>query len=89
MENHAKYGEAIYFHNDDALWVNLFIPSELNWRAKGLSLTQETRYPEADKVSFTVKARRPVNLALRLRYPAWANERCQRYSQRPSTNDQC
>jgi DUF1680 family protein len=72
MENHAKYGEAIYFHNDDALWVNLFIPSELTWREKRVSLRQETRYPEAEKVSFTVKARRPVNFSLRLRYPGWA-----------------
>ena len=72
MENHAKYGEAIYFHNQETLWVNLFIPSELNWRAKGLSLRQETLYPEAEKVSFTVKARRPVNLSLRLRFPGWA-----------------
>jgi DUF1680 family protein len=72
MENHAKYGEAIYFHNDDALWVNLFIPSELTWREKRVSLRQETRYPEAEKVSFTVKAQRPVNFSLRLRYPGWA-----------------
>ena len=57
MENHAKYGEAIYFHNDDSLWVNLFIPSELNWREKGLSLRQETLYPGGDKVNFTVKTR--------------------------------
>ena len=74
MENHAKYGEAIYFHNHDTLWVNLFIPSELNWRAKGLSLKQETLYPEAEKVSFTLKARRAVNFALRLRYPGWATQ---------------
>jgi DUF1680 family protein len=72
MENHAKYGEAIYFHNDDSLWVNLFIPSELNWRAKGLSLRQETRYPESDKINFTVRAQKPINLSLRLRYPGWA-----------------
>ncbi len=72
MENHAKYGESIYFHNNDALWVNLFIPSELNWRAKGVVLRQETSYPESDKVSFTVKARRPLSFALRLRYPSWA-----------------
>jgi DUF1680 family protein len=72
MENHAKYGEAIYFHNDDALWVNLFIPSELTWREKRVSLRQETRYPEAEKVSFTVKAQRPVSFSLRLRYPGWA-----------------
>src|SRR5688572_6623932 len=72
MENHAKYGDSIYFHNDDALWVNLFIPSELNWRKKGLSLKQETQYPETDKVSFTLKTTRPVTFALRLRYPGWA-----------------
>jgi uncharacterized protein len=72
MENHAKYGEAIYFHNYDTLWVNLFIPSELNWREKGLSLRQETRYPESDKINFSVRAQRPTNLSLRLRYPGWA-----------------
>lgn len=72
MENHAKYGEAIYFHSNDALWVNLFIPSELNWRAKGVSLKQETLYPESHTVNFTVNAKRPVSFSLRLRYPAWA-----------------
>ncbi|HEU4794460.1 MAG TPA: beta-L-arabinofuranosidase domain-containing protein, partial [Pyrinomonadaceae bacterium] len=74
MENHAKYGEAIYFHSNNALWVNLFIPSELNWRAKGVSLTQETLYPESDTVNFTVKAKRPVSFSLRLRYPEWATK---------------
>ena len=33
MENHAKYGDTIYFHNDNSLFVNLFIPSTLNWSA--------------------------------------------------------
>jgi hypothetical protein len=74
LENHAKYGDSIYFHSDDALWVNLFIPSELSWREKGLSLKQETRYPDTDTVSLTLKTRRPVTLALRLRYPAWATQ---------------
>ena len=72
MENHAKYGEAIYFHNQDTLWVNLFIPSELNWRDKGFTLRQETRYPESEKTNFTVTTKRPINLAMRLRYPGWA-----------------
>ncbi|HET6976446.1 MAG TPA: beta-L-arabinofuranosidase domain-containing protein [Pyrinomonadaceae bacterium] len=74
MENHAKYGEAIYFHNQDTVWVNLFIPSELNWRDKGFSLKQETRYPESEKTNFTITTKRPVNLALRLRYPGWASQ---------------
>jgi uncharacterized protein len=74
IENHSKYGDSIYFHSDDALWVNLFIPSELSWREKGLSLRQETRYPDTDTVSLTFKATRPVTLALRLRYPSWATQ---------------
>ena len=74
MENHAKYGEAIYFHNAGSLWVNLFIPSELNWREQGVSVRQETRYPESDKVNFTIKAQRPRNFSLRLRYPGWATK---------------
>jgi DUF1680 family protein len=72
MENHAKYGEAIYFRGEDALWVNLFIPSELRWREKGLTLRQETRYPDEETVRLTFDAERPTALALRLRHPGWA-----------------
>ena len=35
MENHAKYGDTIYFHGADSLYVNLFIASELNWKEQG------------------------------------------------------
>lgn len=45
FENHAKYGEAIYYHNDQGIYVNLFIPSEVNWKAKGITLHQETAFP--------------------------------------------
>ena len=31
MENHARYGEMIYGHKDNNLYVNLFIPSTLRW----------------------------------------------------------
>jgi DUF1680 family protein len=76
MENHAKYPDTIYFHDDRSLFVNLFIGSELTWKEKGLVVRQETRYPEADstRLSFTTTQRQqqPVTLALKLRYPAWA-----------------
>jgi uncharacterized protein len=73
MENHTKYGEGIYFKGDDALWVNLFIPSELSWKEKGLTVRQETRFPEADAVTLTFDSREPVEVALRLRDPGWAS----------------
>jgi len=72
IENHAKYGESIYWHDAEGLFVDLFIPSELTWREKSLTVHQETRYPEDDAVRLTLACRQPVSLALRLRYPGWA-----------------
>ncbi len=72
MENHAKYGDTIYFHDDRSLYVNLFIPSQLTWTEKGVVVRQETRFPEDDATHLTISAARPVRLALNVRYPAWA-----------------
>jgi hypothetical protein len=72
MENHARYGETIYFHDDQSLYVNLFIPSELAWKEKGLIVRQETRFPEEDTTRLTVKSERPVKLAWKIRCPSWA-----------------
>ena len=41
-------------HNDEHLWVNLYIPGKFNWREKGLSLRQETLLSEGEKVNFTI-----------------------------------
>jgi DUF1680 family protein len=72
MENHTKYGDTIYFHDDRSLYVNLFIPSELTWKEKGLVVRQETRFPEEDTTHLTVTAKEPARLALKVRYPSWA-----------------
>jgi DUF1680 family protein len=72
MENHAKYGDTIYFHDDRSLYVNLFVPSELTWKEHGLVVRQETRFPEEDATHLTLTTRNPVRFALKVRYPAWA-----------------
>ena len=72
MENHAKYADTIYLHDDDALYVNLFIPSQLTWKEKGLVLRQETRFPAEDTTRLTFEPEKPLGLALKFRYPAWA-----------------
>jgi DUF1680 family protein len=71
MENHAKYGRLIYAHTEDNLFVNLFIPSKLNWEQKGLSLTQQTNFPEAERTTLTVNAVKQGNFAVNIRYPKW------------------
>jgi hypothetical protein len=72
MENHAKYGETIYYHDDQSLYVNLFIASELNWKERGLVVRQETRFPEEDVTRLTLRCEEPVRGALKIRYPSWA-----------------
>ncbi|WP_461139291.1 glycoside hydrolase family 127 protein [Spirosoma pomorum] len=72
FESQSKYGEAIYYHDDKGIYVNLFIPSELNWREKGVTLVQETAYPEEATTRFTVQTKAPIQMPLYLRYPGWA-----------------
>jgi DUF1680 family protein len=72
MENHGKYTDTIYFHNDSSLYVNLFIPSELTWKEKGLRVRQLTRFPEQDSTSLSIGADAPVRVAISVRYPSWA-----------------
>jgi DUF1680 family protein len=72
MENHVKYAENIYFQGQDgSLYVNLFIPSELKWPEKGLTLRQESQLPAGNQVTFTVTAAKSRAFKLRLRQPKW------------------
>ncbi|HSD65885.1 MAG TPA: beta-L-arabinofuranosidase domain-containing protein [Vicinamibacteria bacterium] len=72
MENPARFGEAIYARQGDALLVNLFLASELTWREKGLTVRQETRFPDEDRTRLVLRLEKPARFALRLRHPAWA-----------------
>lgn len=70
MENHSKYGQFIYTHVGNALYVNLFVASELNWREKGFTLRQETGFPYAETSRITItngKGQFPILV----RYPGW------------------
>jgi DUF1680 family protein len=72
FENHAKYGEGIYYHTDNGIYINLFIPSELTWKEKGVKLIQETKYPEEDATHLTIKEINSPEMPLYIRYPSWA-----------------
>jgi uncharacterized protein len=74
MENHVKYGEGIYFHDDDGIWVNLFIASEVKWESKGVTLRQETAWPEYCVTEFSIECSNPMEWTLRLRHPYWATQ---------------
>ena len=71
-EEYAKLGDSIYFHDDDSLYVNLYIDSQLEWPEKGLRFKQGTRFPEEQGTTITVSAERPTQLVINLRIPNWA-----------------
>ncbi|HKT48197.1 MAG TPA: beta-L-arabinofuranosidase domain-containing protein [Candidatus Acidoferrales bacterium] len=72
IEEFAKFADTIYFHDDQSIWVNLFIASEVQWAEKGIRLRQETNFPEEERTTLTVKAEKPVELAVNIRVPYWA-----------------
>ncbi len=74
FESHAKYAESIYFHNDDEVFVNLFIPSVLNWEEKGFAMRQLTEFPNAEEVAFMIDAAPKDAMKLSLRYPSWSGK---------------
>lgn len=73
MENHVKYNEGIYYRGKDgSVYVNLFIPSILNYRDKGVTIKQETTLPASELTTFTITAAKATAFPLRIRKPHWA-----------------
>jgi DUF1680 family protein len=69
IENHGKYGELIYAHQGDQLYVNLFVSSTLNWRDKKIKLRQETTFPDSEYS--TIHIEDGGRFTLNVRYPNW------------------
>ena len=71
MENHGRHGAFAYAHGHDALRVNLYLDSQVQWRERGLVLRQETRFPEQAHSTLRFALERPAAFALELRHPHW------------------
>jgi uncharacterized protein len=69
IENHVKYGQFIYAHQGNNLYVNLFIPSELNWQDKKIRISQINSFP--DQEGTTIIIRNSKKFTLHIRYPQW------------------
>lgn len=70
MENHGKYAEFAYVHSGDSLYVNLFMPTTLTWKDRGIKLTQETSFPYAS--TSTIRIEQGGKFVLCVRHPSWA-----------------
>lgn len=74
LENHSKYGDMIYAHRGDELYVNLLVPSRLDWKAKNVWVEQQNHFPEESSTSITISTKESTVFTLKLRYPNWVRE---------------
>ncbi len=73
IESHSKHGESIYWKSGSDLFVNLFIPSTLDWKEKEARFEMATRYPLDEGVTFSItQLAKPSEFTLFMRIPAWA-----------------
>lgn len=75
IENHGKYGEMIYAHSLDALYVNLFISSELSWKEKNTEIVQQTAFPSEATTRLLINPAKKANFILKIRRPDWAESK--------------
>ncbi|MDR8413723.1 glycoside hydrolase family 127 protein [Nonomuraea sp. 3-1Str] len=71
IETNTKLMDSIYFHNGTTLFVNLFVPSTLDWSRRGITVTQTTSYPVGDTTSLRVTGNASGSWTMRIRIPAW------------------
>jgi uncharacterized protein len=72
MESHAKHGDSIFWHSTDALYVNLFIASQLTWQEQQSTVEIATSYPFDDRIDLRILRReRSDPLTVALRVPGW------------------
>lgn len=81
LESQSKYAEFIYARDlvkgkSAAVYINLFIPSRMEWKQKGIALTQSTQFPDQDNIEIRID--KSAHFNLHLRYPQWALDKTAR-----------
>ncbi|MGX1668818.1 beta-L-arabinofuranosidase domain-containing protein [Streptomyces sp. NPDC055400] len=73
LETQTKFADTIYAHTHDALYVNLFIPSQVTWQDRGVTLRQEADLPDSERIRLTVVAG-GGRFEVKIRVPGWLGE---------------
>jgi len=73
VESFSKLADSIYFHDENSLYVNLFISSDVDWQEKGLRVRQDTSMANRHETRLRVATAKPAPLALRIREPYWTD----------------
>ncbi|WP_193391217.1 beta-L-arabinofuranosidase domain-containing protein, partial [Candidatus Symbiothrix dinenymphae] len=69
LESPTKFQKMIYTSDNRSLYVNLFIPSTLEWKAKGVTLRQTTKIPDEEQTSIELQMKKTQAFSLKIRHP--------------------
>ncbi len=74
IESSTKLQNSIYFKSKDnqALYVNLFVPSTLEWTERKVTVEQTTNFPKEDHTRLTIKGSGKFDVNVRV--PGWATK---------------
>lgn len=74
LESSTKLQNSIYFKraDDGALYVNLFVPSTLEWPERDITVSQVTAFPKEDRTRLTIEGNGEFDINVRV--PKWATE---------------
>ncbi|MGJ5641317.1 beta-L-arabinofuranosidase domain-containing protein [Formosa sp. S-31] len=74
IESSTKLQNSIYFKSKDnkTLYVNLYVPSTLEWSEKNVTIKQTTAFPNEDHTTLTVKGKGKFDIKVRV--PQWATK---------------
>jgi DUF1680 family protein len=72
VEEFSKLADSIYFTDgNETLFVNLFIPSELNWTERGVRIKQTNHFPMTAETSIEILGTDAQPFAMQVRIPSW------------------
>ncbi|MBC8620345.1 glycoside hydrolase family 127 protein [Parabacteroides faecis] len=74
LESPAKFQKMIYTHDQTSLFVNLFIPSEVQWKEKGVTIRQLTKIPEEEQTTLEIQLKNEKDFSLKIRHPYWVKK---------------
>jgi hypothetical protein len=73
VESFGRLASDVYYHDEHSVLINLYVPSEVRWVEKGVTLRQETGFPESPGTRLIIQAKKPVTFALKIRVPKWSD----------------
>jgi uncharacterized protein len=74
IEAFSLLNKGMYFYNDSILWVNLYVPSTVNWVEKNIALEQTGNFPTDSSIEFTLSTKKRSTFTLKLFIPSWAEK---------------